>query len=233
MASVPNISVIIPAHNEAKSIRRVLGDLPLRRLLEVIVVDNGSTDGTGDAARGFAPKVRVVEEPRLGYGQACLTGIEHLHRGTQIVVFMDGDYSDHGEEIWKVVAPIVKGRAEFVVGSRARGQIERGSMTVPQRFGNWLATRLMRLIWRARWTDLGPFRSITVEALRRIEMRDRNYGWTVEMQIKAVQRRLRVAEVPVRYRKRIGVSKISGTVSGTVKAGWKILWTIGRYALVR
>lgn len=194
-------------------------------------MDNGSTDGTGDAARRVASNVRVIREDRPGYGQACLTGIAHLDPATEIVIFIDGDYSDHGEELPRLIAPILRGRAEFVVGSRTRGRVERGAMTLPQRFGNWLATTLMRLIWKARWTDLGPFRAITLPALKRLRMRDRNFGWTVEMQIKAMQHRLRVAEVPVSYRRRIGVSKISGTVSGTIKAGYKILYTIARYAL--
>jgi glycosyltransferase involved in cell wall biosynthesis len=228
---LPRISVIIPAHNEEQSIRHVLADLPLRKLCEVIVVDNASTDRTAEAARDFAPNVRVVHEPRPGYGSACLKGIASLDPATEIVVFIDGDYSDHGNELPRVVAPILRGRAEFVVGSRARGQAERGSLTPVQVFGNWLATTLMRLIWRGRWTDLGPFRAITHDALKRLRMRDTNYGWTVEMQIKALQHRLHVAEVPVSYRRRIGTSKISGSISGSAKAGYKILYTIARYWL--
>lgn len=227
------VSVIIPAHNEVESLPLVLGDLPLEALHEVIVVDNASNDCTGEAASPFAPKVRVVREERMGYGRACLTGLANLSDDAEVVAFIDADYSDHPEEMPLVLEPILAGRADFVVGSRALGESERGSMTPQQVFGNWLATLLMRIIWRAPWTDLGPFRAITREALDRIGMVDTNFGWTVEMQIKAMQHKLRVAEVPVSYRRRIGVSKISGTISGTVKAGYKILYCIGKYALKR
>ncbi len=225
------ISVIIPARNEAESIRLVLSGLPISKLHEIIVVDNGSTDRTSDEARNFAPNVRVVREDRPGYGQACLTGIAHLSPEAEIVVFIDADYSDHGGELLRVAAPILRGRADFVVGSRARGNREPGSMTPPQLFGNWLATSLIRLIWGFRWTDLGPFRAIDRKALDRLGMEDRNFGWTVEMQIKAVQHKLLCKEVPVSYRRRVGVSKISGTVSGTFRAGYKIIYTILKYGL--
>lgn len=231
MPRLPKVSVVIPAHNEAESIGLVLRDLPLRKLHQVIVVDNRSTDGTGEIAAQFGPPVRVVREERMGYGQACLTGIAALDPATEIVLFMDADHSDHADEIPRLLAPIIRGRADFVIGSRARGTAEPGSLTPQQRFGNWLATTLMGLIWGTRWTDLGPFRAIRHDALQRIGMRDTNFGWTVEMQIKAHRKRLRCREVPVSYRRRIGTSKISGTLSGTLRAGYKILYTIARYAV--
>ncbi len=229
---LPPISVIIPAYNEVRSIPLVLQSLPLAKLLEVIVVDNASTDGTGAAAVAVSSKVRVVRENRRGYGQACLTGIAHLDPRCEIVVFIDGDFSDHGEELPRVVAPILRGRADFVVGSRARGSREPGSMTPQQLFGNWLATTLMGLIWGRWWSDLGPFRAIRREDLEQLAMADTNYGWTVEMQIKAMRAGLKCREVPVSYRRRIGVSKVSGTVRGTVLAGYKIIATILRYGFL-
>ncbi len=225
------ISVIIPAHNEEDAIQFVLADLPMPLLHEVLVVNNASTDRTAERAAEFHPKVRVIDEPQAGYGRACLTGIDNLSSQTDIVVFIDGDYSDHGEQLPRVVSPILKGKADIVIGSRKRGRCERGSLTPQQIFGNWLATSLIFLIWDKKWTDLGPFRSIDRDALERIQMRDENYGWTVEMQIKAVQHRLKMKEVPVDYRCRIGTSKISGTIKGTLSAGYKILFTIFRYAL--
>ncbi|MCB2154754.1 glycosyltransferase family 2 protein [bacterium] len=226
------ISVVIPAFNEEQSLPLVLRDLPMKHLREVVVVDNGSTDATGEVALAADGPVRVVREERRGYGQACLTGIAALEP-CDIVVFLDGDYSDHPEELRSVVAPILSGKKDFVIGSRMRGESEPGALLPQARFGNWLACTLMKIIWNRQWTDLGPFRAIRREALRQIGMRDRNFGWTVEMQIKAMQHGLRCAEVPVSYRKRVGVSKITGTVSGTFRAGYKILFTIFRYALFR
>lgn len=208
----------------------MLGALPLRRLHEVIVVDNGSTDRTGEVALSFGEPVRVVRETRRGYGQACLTGIAALEP-CDIVVFLDGDFSDSPGELPRLVRPILRGRADFVVGSRTRGRAQRGALLPQARLGNMLACFLMWLIWGRRWSDLGPFRAIRRDALRRIGMRDRNFGWTVEMQIKAMQHGLRCAEVPVSYRRRVGTSKITGTISGTFRAGYKILYTILRYAL--
>jgi len=230
---LPKISVIIPAHNEEESIPFVLADLPLTYLYDVVVVDNASTDSTAEQALRFAPKVRCVREDRPGYGQACLTGIASLKPDTEIVVFIDGDYSDFGEQLPRVAGPVIRGRKDFIVGSRARGRAERGSLTPVQVFGNWLATTLMWIIWGARWTDLGPFRAIRYDQLIALQMEDSNYGWTVEMQIKALRKGLRNGEVPVDYRKRVGFSKISGTISGSVKAGYKILYTIARYGFLR
>lgn len=222
------ISVVIPALNEEESIGRVLEDLPAE-VSEVIVVDNGSTDAT--AARARDAGARVIDEPRRGYGSACLAGIAALDEACEVVVFLDADYSDHPEELGAVVAPIREGRADLVIGSRLLGDAEPGALLPQARFGNRLACFLMRVLFGHRYTDLGPFRAITREALRRIGMVDTNFGWTVEMQIKALIHRLRVTEVPVSYRQRTGVSKITGTVSGTVRAGYKILWTIFRYGV--
>ncbi|RMI02444.1 MAG: glycosyltransferase family 2 protein [Calditrichaeota bacterium] len=216
------ISVIIPVLNEEKSIGRVLADIP-RWVDEVLVVDNGSTDRTVEVAQSHG--ARVIHEPERGYGAACLAGIAHLNR-PDIVVFLDGDYSDYPEEMELLVAPILRGEAEMVIGSRVAGKAEKGALTPQARFGNWLACRLMRLFWGVQYTDLGPFRAIRHSALCFLEMRDRNYGWTVEMQIKAAQRGVRAKEIPVRYRKRIGKSKVSGTIRGVIGAGTKILSTI-------
>jgi glycosyltransferase involved in cell wall biosynthesis len=225
----PRISVLIPAFNEEASIVRVLADLPAEMLHEIVVVDNGSTDRTAEVAR--LAGARVVQEPRRGYGQACLTGIARADH-PDIIVFLDGDYSDHPEELPQVLAPILEGRADMVIGARVPGKREPGAMLPQALFGNWLATTLIRLLWGFRYTDLGPFRAITRESLQRIGMRDTNFGWTVEMQIKALREGLRIVEVPVSYRRRVGVSKITGTIRGTVSAGYKILWTIARYAML-
>jgi len=214
--------------NEEQSIGRVLEDIP-GDVQWVIVADNGSTDDTAHAARERG--ARVVSEPRRGYGYACLAGIANLPTGAEIVVFMDGDYSDYPTELLDLVSAMVEQEADLVVGSRVLGQREKGSLTPQQRFGNWLSTRLIRLLYGFSYTDLGPFRAIRADALRRLNMQDRTYGWTVEMQVKALQHQMKVVEVPVRYRKRIGKSKVSGTISGSVKAGAKILWTIGKLAV--
>ena len=220
--------VIIPAFNEARSIGQVIGDLPAH-VDEVVVVNNASTDETEDNAR--AAGATVLREDRQGYGWACLRGIAYARtRQPEIVVFLDGDYSDHPDELDLLLAPILAGEADFVVGSRMTGRHEPGALLPQALFGNRLACGLMRLFWGARFTDLGPFRAIRLEDLLALDMRDTTYGWTVEMQIKAVRAGLRCAEVPVSYRRRIGVSKITGTIRGTVKASAKILWTIGRYA---
>lgn len=223
--AAPKISVIIPAFNEERAIGRVIDEIP-NTVSEVIVVDNGSTDATAAIAqlRGAV----VVHEPTRGYGQACLRGLSVLS-DTDIVVFLDGDYSDFPEEMPALYEPIVSGAADLVVGSRVLGQREKGALLPQARFGNWLSTRLIRWLFGVSFTDLGPFRAIDHKALKRLEMCDRDFGWTVEMQVKAARLEMRCTEVPVRYRKRIGISKISGTLSGSVRAGHKILWTIFKY----
>jgi glycosyltransferase involved in cell wall biosynthesis len=224
------IGVVIPALNEADAIGRVIGDIPAW-VDRIVVADNGSRDGTGDVARRAG--AIVVRETEPGYGAACLAGIAALETdagGVDVVVFLDGDYSDHPEDMADLVDPILTGQHDFVVGSRAIGPREAGSLTAQQLFGNWLATTLIRQIWGARYTDLGPFRAIRATSLQTLAMADRNYGWTVEMQIKAAEHGLRAHEVPVRYRCRIGVSKVSGTIKGSVMAGYKILSIIGRHA---
>ncbi len=226
----PRISVIIPAFNEQNSIAKVIQAIPTEWVQEVIVVNNNSRDDTVENAKDAG--ATVLQEDRQGYGFACLKGISYLSRQTpppDIVVFMDADYADYPEELPQVVQPIVDDDADFVIGSRALGRRERGSMTLPQRFGNWLATRLLKWLYGATFTDLGPFRAIRYAALRQLNMRDQTYGWTVEMQLKAARQGLRCTEVPVSYRQRIGVSKVSGTVKGTVMAGYKIIGTIIKY----
>lgn len=221
------IAVVIPALNEEGAIGRVVADLPTF-VDRAIVADNGSTDRTAEVAR--AAGALVVAEPERGYGAACIAALCHIG-DADIVVFMDGDYSDHAEEMPALVDPIARGDADFVVGSRVLGRRETGSLTPQQQFGNWLATRLILAIWKVNYTDLGPYRAISVEALQRLDMADRNYGWTVEMQIRAAVAGLRSQEVAVSYRRRIGQSKVSGTVKGTIMAGIKILTVIGRSAL--
>lgn len=229
-----DIVVIIPVLNEEDSIGLVLADLPA--VGRVVVVDNGSTDST--AARALACGAHMVREDQRGYGAACLCGLAEVERlraageiDPHIIVFLDGDYSDHPEELVDVIAPIRRGDAELVIGSRLKGKMQAGAMPPQSRYGNKLACGLMRLLFGARYTDLGPFRAIRRDSLQQLQMVDENFGWTVEMQIKAVKRKLRTVEVPVSYRRRVGVSKISGTVSGTIRAGYKILYLIARYGL--
>ncbi len=222
-------AVIIPARNEAQAISLVLAELPRQLVHEVIVVDNGSTDGTAEVARSAG--ARVVVEPTPGYGWACLSGLAALSPEVDTVAFMDGDHSDYPEDLPTLLEPIAEGRADLVIGSRT-ACAQAGSLTPHQRFGNRLACALMRWCFGVRFTDLGPFRAIRREALERLQMHDQAFGWTVEMQAKAARARLRVVEVPVRYRPRIGRSKISGTLSGTVRAGVTILATIVRIAMV-
>jgi hypothetical protein len=224
------IRVIIPAFNEARSIGLVIADIPEGLVEEVVVVNNASTDETERNA--VAAGATVLRETRRGYGQACMAGIEYVEaRGTDIVVFLDGDYSDHPHEMAELVRPILTDEADLVIGSRFLGNRERGAMLPQAVLGNRLACALMSRLWSASYTDLGPFRAIRLDSLRALEMVDRTYGWTVEMQIKALKRRLRVTEVPVSYRRRVGVSKITGTVTGTTKAAYKILSTIFRQAI--
>jgi glycosyltransferase involved in cell wall biosynthesis len=223
------VIVIIPAFNEARSIGNVVGDLPEGLVEEVVVVNNASTDETAENARRAG--ATVLREDNQGYGWACLKGIDYAReRKPDVIVFLDGDYSDHPEEITRLLAPIERNEADFVIGSRMTGRREPGAMLPQAVFGNKLACWLMRRLWGASFTDLGPFRAIRFAHLLAIGMEDRTYGWTIEMQIKAVKAGLRCAEVPVSYRRRVGVSKITGTVSGTLKASAKILWTIARYA---
>jgi glycosyltransferase involved in cell wall biosynthesis len=221
------VYVIIPAYNEEKSIAKVINDIPKSVVTEVVVGNNNSKDNTQlEAEKAGAT---VVLAPISGYGNACLKGIEYLKAKANpqdIVVFLDGEYSDYPEEISKLIAPIDNLEADLVIGSRALGAKERGSMTLPQEFGNWLATHLIDLFYKVKFTDLGPFRAITWEKLMLINMQDTTYGWTVEMQVKAVKLHLKCTEIPVKYRKRIGVSKVSGTIKGVVLAGYKIIFTI-------
>lgn len=222
------VAVIIPVLNEAEALPRVLGAMP-DWVGHVIVADNGSTDGSGDIAK--AAGAIVVREPRRGYGSACLKALAALPEDVGIVVFMDGDASDDAADMTALVEPIRCGEADLVLGSRVLGERERGSLTPQQIFGNALACTLIRLVWGVRFTDLGPFRAIGRKALDSLLMADKDYGWTVEMQVRAAKLKLRCREVPARYRRRIGTSKVSGTIRGVIGAGTKILYVIGREAL--
>ena len=225
----PRVAVVIPVLNERESLPLVVRDLP--PVDRIVVVDNGSTDGSAEVA-GRLP-VRLVSESRRGYGRACLAGLAALAADPpDVVVFLDGDYADRPEELPRLLDAIARG-ADLVVGSRRLGEAEPGALLPQARFGNALACGLVRLLYGHRYTDLGPFRAVRWGALERLAMSDTGFGWTVEMQVKAIRRGLAVAEVPVSYRRRIGVSKISGTLAGTVKAGAKILWTVARYAFAR
>jgi glycosyltransferase involved in cell wall biosynthesis len=230
MNKSPKIVVIIPAYNEENSIAKVVRDIPAGLVHEVIVVNNNSNDATDVNARNAG--ATILHEERPGYGYACLKGIEYakqLQPLPDIVVFIDADYSDHPEEMHLLVHPILNEGVDMVIGSRALGKKETGSMTIPQVFGNWLATRLLKTFYKVSYTDLGPFRAIRYDKLMEINMQDTTYGWTVEMQVKAAKLKMKTVEVPVSYRKRIGISKISGTVKGTVLAGYKIITTIFKY----
>lgn len=220
-----SIDVVIPALNEEESLPRVLAEIPDAWVRRVIVVDNGSSDQTASVAR--AAGATVVTQPQRGYGAACLAGLDFIAGDPpDIVVFMDGDYSDHPAELSRVVEPILLGDAELVIGSRTIGDRQRGALLPQAVYGNKLACGLVELLYDYHFTDLGPFRAITWDALRRIDMRDEDFGWTVEMQVKAARLRIPTVEVPVSYRKRIGVSKVTGTIKGSVLAGTKILYTI-------
>ena len=224
------IKVIIPAYNEADSIAHVINDIP-KTVDEVIVVSNNSTDDTEANAKKAG--ATVLKETNIGYGYACLKGMQHIANQTEkpdIVVFLDGDYSDYPEELTKIVAPIINDDIDFVIGARVKQLREKGSMTVPQIFGNWLATTLMSLFFGAKFTDLGPFRAIKHKKLLALNMEDKTYGWTVEMQLKALKQKLTYTEIPVNYRNRIGVSKVSGTLKGAIFAGIKILGWIFKYS---
>ena len=226
-----DIKVIIPAFNEADSIAHVINELP-KTVSEVIVVNNNSTDDTVKNAK--AAGATVLTETRKGYGYACLKGLDYVaskSKQPNIIAFIDGDYSDYPEELDKVVAPILEDDIDFVVGARTKNLREEGSMTPQQIFGNWLATFLMRLFFGAKFTDLGPFRAIKYEKLKELNMEDKTYGWTVEMQLKILKKKMTYIEVPVRYKRRIGISKVSGTVKGSIFAGIKILGWIFKYSI--
>ncbi len=221
----PNIFVLIPALNEEKSIGRVLDDIPQDLVAETIVINNNSTDNTVKIAEKHG--ATVLTETTPGYGHALTKGINYLKgKNPGILVFLDGDYSDYPEEIPEVIGPILENNMDMVIGSRVLGEREKGALLPQARFGNWLSTTLIRLFWRYRFTDLGPFRAIKYDVLQRMKMKELTYGWTVEMQIKAAKMKLNTTEVPVKYRKRIGQSKVTGTISGSVKAGIGILRTI-------
>jgi glycosyltransferase involved in cell wall biosynthesis len=227
--SEPIIDVIIPAYNEEKSIGHVVNDIPKGLVREIIVVNNASKDRTAEVAK--LSGATVIDQPQPGYGNACLKGIEYVasklkNEQPNIIVFVDGDYSDYPQEMYALVESILRDDVDMVIGSRALGDLESGSMQPQQIFGNWLATSLIKLFYNYHFTDLGPFRAIKWSKLLEMEMVDRDFGWTVEMQVKAAKMKFKCIEVPVSYRKRIGVSKISGTIRGTVLAGHKILWTI-------
>jgi glycosyltransferase involved in cell wall biosynthesis len=226
----PIIKVIIPAYNEQDSIASVINDIP-KNVDEVIVISNNSTDNTEINAENAGATVLI--EQRKGYGYACLKGMEYISNQKikpKIVVFLDGDYSDYPEQLTEVIAPILNDNIDFVIGSRVKELREAGSMTPQQVFGNWLATFLMKLFFGAKFTDLGPFRAIKYDKLLALKMEDKTYGWTVEMQLKALKQKLSYVEVPMKYRNRIGVSKVSGTVKGSIFAGIKILGWIFKYS---
>lgn len=221
--------MIIPALNEAKSIGLVIEAIPTQLVRHVIVGDNGSTDNTAQIA--FDKGAIVVHAQQKGYGTACLAGmayIQNLSIKPAIVVFLDGDFSDFPEQLPDIVRPIIEDQMDMVIGSRALGHKEGGSMTLPQKFGNWLATTLIRWIYGYHFTDLGPFRAIRWDALMSLKMKDPNFGWTAEMQVKAARKKLKTTEVPVDYRQRVGVSKVSGTIKGSFLAGYKILLVVFR-----
>jgi glycosyltransferase involved in cell wall biosynthesis len=220
------VSVIIPTHNEEQAIGRVLGDLPFDLVSEVIVVDSNSTDGTRELARKMG--ARVIEEPRRGYGRACLTGLENTEN-PDVVVFLDGDYSDRPSELPMLLAPIVGGRADITLGSRFGSRSNSGALPWHQSFGNRFAARLIRLLYGVKITDLGPFRAGRADVLRALALEEATYGWAVEMILKGAVAGFRIVEVPVSYYPRIGKSKISGTVKGTLGAAWFILSRIVRY----
>lgn len=230
MNSELKIAVIIPAFNEEDAIGNVIRDIPKGLVSEIIVCNNASFDNTEYVAKNAG--ATVLLENKKGYGYACLAGINYLKQQTtqpDIVVFLDGDYSDYPQQMVDLVKEIVEKDIDLVIGSRALGNKEKGSMTPQQVFGNALATRLMKLLYGVKFTDLGPFRAIKWNALMQLHMQDKTYGWTIEMQLKAIKHKMTTSEIPMKYRKRIGVSKVSGTVKGTVLAGYKIITAIFKY----
>ena len=223
------IGVIIPAYNEAAAIAKVIAELP-PQVNEVVVVDNNSTDSTASIAKTAG--ATVLSEKRKGYGYACLKGLDYFRKNTppEIVVFLDGDYSDYPEELTHLIAPISSNTVDFVVGARVKEKREQGALTPQQIFGNWLACFLMKILFNARFTDLGPFRAIRWDTLEKLQMSDKTYGWTIEMQLKILRHKIPYEEIAVSYKKRIGVSKVSGTVKGTIFAGAKIIgWIFKHY----
>ena len=227
---MPIIKVIIPAYNEADSISHVIHDIP-EIVDEIIVVSNNSIDATEKNARQSG--ATVLQELQKGYGYACLKGMTYIaeqHQTPDIIVFLDGDYSDYPEELTKIIQPILDKDIDFVIGTRTKHLREPGSMTMPQIFGNWLATNLMRVMFKSTFTDLGPFRAIKYDKLLALNMEDKTYGWTVEMQLKVLKQAFSYVEIPVNYRNRIGVSKVSGTIKGAIFAGVKILGWIFKYS---
>jgi glycosyltransferase involved in cell wall biosynthesis len=224
------IKVIIPAYNEQDSIANVVNDIP-KIVDEIIVISNNSTDNTAINAKNAG--ATVLHERKKGYGHACLKGLEYIanqKEKTEIVVFLDGDYSDYPAQLSELIAPIINKNIDFVLGARVKEQREYGAMTPQQIFGNWLATALMKLFFGATYTDLGPFRAIKYEKLMALKMEDKTYGWTVEMQLKVLRNKFTYLEIPVKYRNRIGVSKVSGTIKGAIFAGIKILSWIFKYS---
>ena len=224
------IKVIIPAYNEQDSIANVVNDIP-KIVDEVIVISNNSTDNTAINAKNAG--ATVLHERKKGYGHACLKGLEYIanqKEKTEIVVFLDGDYSDYPAQLTELISPIITKNIDFVLGARVKEQREYGAMTPQQIFGNWLATALMKLFFGATYTDLGPFRAIKYEKLMALKMEDKTYGWTVEMQLKVLRNKFTYLEIPVKYRNRIGVSKVSGTIKGAIFAGIKILSWIFKYS---
>ncbi len=223
------VSVVIPALNEAENIRAVVHEMPWDLISECIVVDNGSTDAT--AAEAMAAGARVVKQPQRGYGRACRAGAAAAESGSGILVFMDGDGSDVPAEMYQLLEPLLAGECDFVIGSRMRGTREPGSMLISQIFAGWLAGILLRMLYRVSYTDMGPFRAITREALSRLQMREETYGWNLEMQMRAAQCGLRIREIPVSYRKRAGgVSKVAGSLTGSIRAAIRITQTLLRVA---
>ena len=225
------VKVIIPAYNEENAIAKVIQDIP-PIVDQIIVVNNNSTDNTYNVAK--AAGATVINELKRGYGYACLSGMNYIssqETKPDIIVFLDGDYSDYPQQLSQLIAPIIEKDIDLVVGARVKALREKGAMTYPQKFGNWLATFLMKLFFGARFTDLGPFRAIKYHKLLALHMEDKTYGWTVEMQLKAVKQKYSYVEVPMNYRNRIGVSKVSGTLKGTIFAGIKILTWIFKYSL--
>ena len=227
---MPTIKVIIPAFNEEKSIAKVIAEIP-DFVEEIVVVNNNSTDQTAQVATKAG--ANVLTEKSKGYGYACLKGIDYLSQKDKtpdILVFLDGDFSDFPQELTKIIQPIIDGRVDFVVGARVKELRASGSLTPQQVFGNWLACFLMKILYQSSFTDLGPFRAIRWKTLENLKMSDKTYGWTIEMQLKVLRQKISYQEVPVSYKKRIGVSKVSGTVKGTIFAGVKIIgWIFKHY----